>query len=100
MYPSRTLSGKLNDPTVIAGPGCPAARPWPGEPWLPEFVHAAHSTASARQAARRTFRPWPILLIMRSLRRADQHALAAPPSSHTISTPHPVKPHLSDAAYP
>jgi len=37
---------------------------------------------------------------MRSLRRADQHALAAPPSSHTISTPHPVKPHLSDAAYP
>src|SRR5215467_1471909 len=94
MYPSRTLSGKSNDPTVIAAPGCPAARAWPGEPWLPEFVHAPHSTARARQAAWRTFRRRGIRLI--ALATKGEPALADTPpvisashlKSHPLNAPH------------
>src|SRR5215831_16515371 len=47
------LSGKSNDPTVIVAFACPADAG--GEPRLPGPVQAAHSTASARHAAERTF---------------------------------------------
>src|SRR5215831_18183761 len=77
MYPSRTLSGKLNEPTVIAAPGCPAAPPRAGGPLLPEFVHAAARTASARQAAGRIFRRLNTLNIMRLPLRAGQYSPVA-----------------------
>src|SRR5439155_14781901 len=61
MWASRTLSGKLNDPTVIVAPGRPAAGACADEPPPAEAVHAAHSTDSARQTERRTT-PRPCIL--------------------------------------
>src|SRR5438045_3108380 len=61
MWASRTLSGKLNDPTVIVAPGRPAAGACADEPCPPEAVHAAHSMASARQTERRAS-PRPCIL--------------------------------------